>query len=520
MNRISRPLLLFIGILAAYFIFLAFLILRSDYVMMDTVWTLWHQAEPPTIFHHWSIQGRALGGCLLQWLFSRADKIANIRFIRLLSWAGWAGFCALLFRVLKRVQRSGYLDSGDWTIRLTVAFTASCLSVVLYIGWANCSETFVPALLSLTAGLLLFEQTAGGGAASTAGGPAPTAGGPAPTLQAGAFRIPFWLAALVLALAVASLFFYQSCYPFLLLPFYCVYLNRKDGKFTASMLAAMAYFIAGLAVYYVLFRYSLFVSGFEPSERTALRLTPLDRLSFFFSYPMNQAFNLNFFFNTQSGVSQAVFPVLMTAWVLFTFLYRKGPFLVRLRYVLGIVFWWILGYLPQLIAQESEGPYRTMPVLSVMVFLLIADAIGPLIKEGRARMGLGFALAVVFLVRGGYVYYSYISLPYSEEYRTVRAAVSSKYNNHIKNVVFVLAGENGFLPRFGVYHFKDEFAMPSIHKDWTPEPLVKQLVYELTGNRREAEMLKFSVYTKVDEIPDRSVLSDPTVLFIDAHTLF
>ncbi len=512
MNRISRPLSLFIGMLAVYFIFLAFLIFRSNYVMMDTVWTLWHQAEPHTVFHYWNIQGRALSGRLFQWLFSKADKIANIRFIRLLSWAGWVGFCALLYRVFKRVQRSGNLDSGEWTIRLTVVFTASCLSVVLYIGWAGCCETFIPALLSLTAGLLLFEQTMGGGTASTKGGGAPT-------IQS-ALRIPFWSATLALALGVVSLFFYQSCYPFLLLPFYCVYLNRKDGKFTAPMLAAMFYFFAGLAVYYVLFRYSLHVSGFKPSERTVLRLDPLDRLSFFFSYPMNQAFSLNFFFDTKSGLSQAVFPVLMTAWVLFTFLYRKGPFLVRLRYVLGMVFWWMLGFLPQLIARESEAPYRTMPVLSVMVFLMIADAIGPLIKEGRAKTVLSFALALVFLVRGGYVYYSYISQPYSEEYRTVRAAVSSKYNAHIKTVVFVLAGENGFLPRFGVYHFKDEFAMPSIHKDWTPEPLVKQLVYELTGNRREAGMLKVSVYDKVDEIPRKSVLSDPTVLFIDAHTLF
>ena len=62
--------------------------------------------------------------------------------------------------------------------------------------------------------------------------------------------------------------------------------------------------------------------------------------------------------------------------------------------------------------------------------------------------------------------------------------------------------------------------MPSTYKDWTPEPLVKQIVYELTGNRQEAQSLKVSVYRSEGEIPDPSVLSHDDVLYIDAHTLF
>ena len=565
MNRIPKPLLLLIGLLAAYFTFLAFLIFRSNYVMMDTVWTVWHHPEPNTVFHHWSIQGRALGGCWLQWLFGLAGKISNVRFIRLVSWAGWVGFCALLFRVLRRVWRSGGLESGDWVIRLTVVFAAACLSVVLYIGWANCSEIFIPAILSLWAGLILFEGMYGratGAAATGAAAAAGVTGGAAAAAAgrvtgaaaAGAatnFRLPLWRAGLALVLGVLALFSYQTCYPFLLLPFYCVYLNRKDGKLTRPMLVALFFFFAGLVLYYIAFRYSLRLSGFQPSERTALGLDPLNRLSFFFSYPMNQAFNLNFFFNTKSALSQIVFPVLMGGWVLFTFLYRRGrasqangqtgqpakgqtglpakgqisqqvtgQAWIRLRYILGMIFWWMLGYLPQLIAQESEGPYRTMPVLSLMVFLMMADWIGSLIKEGRQKMLLSFALILILLVRGGYVYYSYISGPYSEEYRAVRAAVADRYNSRIKKVIFVLADENGFMPRFGVAHFKDEFAMPSIHKDWTPEPLIKQIVYEMTGDRGQADKLEVTVYEKTGQIPDRMVLSDPAVLFIDAHTLF
>jgi hypothetical protein len=86
--------------------------------------------------------------------------------------------------------------------------------------------------------------------------------------------------------------------------------------------------------------------------------------------------------------------------------------------------------------------------------------------------------------------------------------------------VFVRADEEGFLPNFGIHHYKDEFGMPSTYKDWTPEPLVKQIVYEMTGSREKADRLQVVLYQKADEIHDKKELADPNTLFIDAHTLF
>ncbi|MES1249856.1 MAG: hypothetical protein ABUL46_04185, partial [Chitinophaga rupis] len=51
----------------------------------------------------------------------------------------------------------------------------------------------------------------------------------------------------------------------------------------------------------------------------------------------------------------------------------------------------------------------------------------------------------------------------------------------------------------GIGSYKDEFGMPSTNKDWTPEPLLKQLVLELTGSRQQAEALKVTQYANMEE---------------------
>jgi len=169
----------------------------------------------------------------------------------------------------------------------------------------------------------------------------------------------------------------------------------------------------------------------------------------------------------------------------------------RIRYLLGMLAFWILGYLPLLIAQESFGPYRTMLVLSVMVFLMLADTVLLLIPS--LRMAIVFVLIGVMLVAGAYHYKVYLADPLTKEYQAIRTAVREGYTDRTREVVFIRASDHGFEHSLGIGSFKDEFGMPSTNKDWTPEPLLKQLVYELTGNRQQAAALKVSQYATMEE---------------------
>lgn len=478
----KRSSLLFFGLIAIYFLLIAIQIIGSTYLFTDEAWQLWHAAKDHEIVGRWAGMGRMLTGYMEQWMFAWAHTVAGLKWLRLLTWAGWIGCTVMFYQVLRR---NGLLDG--WTVMVATAYFASTFFTLTFISWAVCVEAFIPTALALVAGVLLYEKR----------------------------YIP-----LAIAMGILSLFFYQICYPFVLLPFYCLFLRNKDGRWTRPMIAGVVYFIIGMGLYFILFKYSTPLLGFGPSARTAMATSPLDRISFFFSTPMNQAFNVSCFFNMSSAVSQAVFPVVFAAWLLFEFIYRRRKWTVSLRYVLGLLSWWLLGYLPMLVSTESNAPYRSMPVLGVMVLLMLADIVAALIREGRNKQLLGFAIVVVLLAGGDLVYYRYLAHPLDDEYQAVKTVLTTHYDPAIKKVVFIRTAENGFLLHYGVRPYKDEFGMPSTYKDWTPEPLVKQIIYEATGDRSRAETLEVVTYPSLDNIPDKKVLTEPGVLFIDAHTLF
>ena len=473
---------LFAAIFALYFAYIIYQISQSAYAHSDDAWTLWHNPEPGVMLWYWGGMGRVFAGYMQHQLFSLIGVLEDLKYIRLLGCLGWMSCTALFYWLLDRSRLFDF-----WTTILCVACFASSFFLLILVGWSAQVLSFIPALLCLSAAPLLYERK----------------------------YIP-----LALLVGVISLFFYQVFYPYILLPYYFSYLKNKDGKFTRPMLMGLFYFFLGLVIYFGLWQLIMHLAGQHSHPRTALEFHPLEKLGFFFSPPMNQAFNVSFFFNTGSAISQAVFPVLFAAWLLFEFLYRKNPWPVRARYVLGLIVWWMIGYLPCLIAKEDFAPYRSMAVLGPMVFVMMADIFSTLVKTERKRQTLVISLTILLLVRGDYVYYAYLSHPLTAEYKAIRKEVTHRYTPDITKVVFVRADEEGSLPHFGVHHYKDEFGMPSTYKDWTPEPLVKQIIYELTGSRQRAEELKVMTYRTVSEIPDRKDTNDPHVLFIDAHTLF
>ncbi len=54
---------------------------------------------------------------------------------------------------------------------------------------------------------------------------------------------------------------------------------------------------------------------------------------------------------------------------------------------------------------------------------------------------------------------------------------------------FICPAENSFEKKYSLTSSWDEFGVPSTAKKWIPEPLIKQLVFEQTGNRQTTEKL-------------------------------
>lgn len=480
--------LLFWAALSLYFIFISYETLTSDYLFTDEAFMFWHQPDNHLVFKIWVSIGRIVSAWVKEWMFGASKTVADIKYIRFCSVIQCFLATLSLSYVLRRLQKNG-LAFPDGLIYCTVAFFAASLSSLVLIGWAVCTDFFIPVILSLFVGLFLYGSRLKG-------------------------RI--WLA---IGMGIIALFIYQPMYPFILLPFYGVFLLNKDGRFTRSMLRSLLIFFVALGVYYLLFQWSLKLTDVSSANRTNLGFRPLDRLSFFFSFPLNQAFVANAFFFPRSILSQAIMPVLMLGWVLYTFLTRRGQVVRNLLYLAGMFAWWMLGYIPQLIAQESFGPYRTMIVFSVMVFLMMGDVVFTLVKKESNRKIVTAVVVLLLLIRGGYVYKNYIADPLAFEYKALRTNLRDHYKTSTKEVVFILAKEDDFHASFGVGPQKDELGMPSTFKDWTPEALVKQIVTEMTGSRATAEALKVDVVLDLAAVKDQSALKDPNVLIIDMPVL-
>lgn len=486
---------LFWTLLSLYFIFIGYETLTSEYLLSDEAFMFWHQPDDHLTYKIWVSIGRILSAFLKDWMFGVSKTVADIKYIRFASAIQCFLATLSLSYVLRRLQKKGIAFS-DWLIYCTVAFYAASLSSLILIGWAVCTDFFAATILAMFAGLLLYESLLKDGSL---------------------LKVRLLLPALM---GIVVLFVYQPMYPFMLLPFYGIFLLRKDGRITRTMVAALVFFFVVLGVYYLLFQWSLKATGVSYANRTSLKgFNPLDRLSFFISFPLNQAFLANFFFYARSILSQTIMPVLLTSWVLYTFLSRRGQWKMNLRYLLGMIVWWMLGYLPQLIALESFGPYRTMIVFSLMVFLMMSDLVFTLVKDGQKAKMLTVAAILILLVRGGYVYKCFLADPLSYEYKIVRGFLRDHYTADIREVVFIVAKEDGFGTTFGVSPQKDEFGMPSTFKDWTDEALAKQIVTEMTGTRATAEALKVDVVSDLTAVKDRSLLKDPKVIVIDMPAL-
>jgi len=68
--------------------------------------------------------------------------------------------------------------------------------------------------------------------------------------------------------------------------------------------------------------------------------------------------------------------------------------------------------------------------------------------------------------------------------------MQANYKSNINEVHFVRADKHLFSRIYDTKIYRDEFGAPSTYRDWVPEPIVKQIIFEITGSRDLAEATK------------------------------
>jgi hypothetical protein len=337
----------------------------------------------------------------------------------------------------------------------------------------------------------------------------------------GYLSIPIPAQLLVLVLGVASLFFYQVGVGAFLLPFFLHFISKKFEKPDRILITGVIAYLVIIVVYYFLFKLSIYVYQIGADPRTTLNLNVLNKISFFFSTPVAQAFSFNFLFNLHSIISQAFYILAIAVWVLYSLIaYRTQPIVKKLLHVVVVFLLMMLIYLPILASKDNFSAYRTMINLNMAAFLLLTNMILEWIKSERGKTRFAIVAMVVFAITGFYNFRYNFLYPSVKEYQVLRKYVEQQYTAGINKVYFLRPPEDLFYKQFHVHYYRDEFGEPSTFKDWVPEPLVKQLIFEITGNKDIARKTDIVQFTEQEPFDKQVALKEAHTMAIDMAAIF
>jgi hypothetical protein len=85
-------------------------------------------------------------------------------------------------------------------------------------------------------------------------------------------------------------------------------------------------------------------------------------------------------------------------------------------------------------------------------------------------------------------------------------------------VQFIRADRHLFKQQFGCIVAKDEFGSPSSYKDWVPEHLTRQIIFESTKDRASAKAIGFKQFENSD-LFDQSGIDRDSSLVIRVNEL-
>ena len=384
---------------------------------------------------------------------------------------------------------------------LGVAYFIGGISVCVYIGWAVCTVFFLAVTFGLLSVNLLFANL---------------------MKQDGQTYLSIKVILSSLFFGVVSLFIYQPFFGIFLIPFFLRYVEQKKAKPDLICVIGLIFYFATYIIYYFLFRYSLEAYHVHASTRTQIHFNILKKASFFFSGPFPQGFSFNLLFYAGSIFSQIFYPAVFLLWLVITFKRnRHNSFTQNIFFVAFILFLLALIYLPSMIAAENFPSYRTLFVFNLAVFLMVAESLFSLAKEERTKkifLVVGFAWV---LLTGFYAFnFQYIN-PLKKEYSVLRNFFGENYKPSVTQVYFIRADKFLFSPQFHTKVYRDELGAPSTYRDWVPEPIIKQMIFELTGNRNIAEkttVVQFENAVIFNQSP--KIIDNMNSLVIDMNLLF
>ena len=429
----------------------------TSYFYTDEVLQLWFYRKGSD-FAMFVPQGRVLTDRLFRFLYSHIDTIGQLRTLRLFSLAGWLICMPVWYSVFNRVTRDEGLPPQ--LPFYSLLFLVCSLPFSISIQWAACMELFVANTCGLLAGYFVYRYDRRG-----------------------------WLPALLLGLI--SLFFYQNGFGCYLLPFFLQIVARQ--KFDRKMIAPLVVYFAIYLVYFLLLKGMMnWVFHGNITGRAALLDNQVEKVYYLFTKILPQAFYFNAVVYEKSVAGRIVFGVIagVCLWLNYRTV-KKRSFLIYALLIFGC---FILIYLPLMVIHENYSSNRTLLGLDMAVFfwvfITVVRSLGKLRLLPNLLTVIGCLLVLTALNNFRFIFLR----PAADEYSSIKTFIGQNYKPGISSIDYIRTAEDQVRKKYRVQSSWDEYGMSSSHFAWVPESLIRQLVFELTGNRSIAEKLTIRVW--------------------------
>ena len=458
--------LLTVTLLITIVLIIFYPIFFARYVYTDEAVQLWFYRKGSG-YQMFAGQGRYITEKLFQWLFSSIHTISEISYLRIFSLLGWI-FCIPVwyFAIKSIVAKEGLPSQLTF---FSLVYLIAMPPFATYISWASVMELFLANTTGLLSGYFLYTG-----------------------VRYGQEKISFSYTHIFLSILFGciSLFTYQNGFGCFLLPF-LLQLIAKPGAIKKMAIAVGVYFLI-YVIYYGAFQLLLMLNHMQASERTGLHINVGNKLPFFIARPLGSAFHFTYLFNEKSIAGFVVYIFFASAWLLvYIFRQRKkdSKLIDCIKYLLIVFCTLGLIYLPSLIVKENYSSNRTLFALNLGVFFLVADNLLSVIKSEKTKNAAIVIVSLLFVVNAWFNFNKQYLEPVAKEYAQMRNFIETKYHPGIDSVFFIRPPEDFFVKKYGITRSWDEFGVPSTFFEWTPEFLVKQVVFEKTGDRNTAEKL-------------------------------
>jgi hypothetical protein len=481
--------------LSALLIFLP--LFYSDFIFMDEAFQLWGYRSVPG-FYMFIDEGRYLTEVLQRWLFNMIDTIPQVKYMRLLSLFGWLLCLPIWYAVIKREVVN--VSSYAYLPFFTCLYLITSLPFLVAVQWSTCLQFFIADTACLLAGALVLDSI---------------------RAKDPKLRMAFRAVILPLLLGIPSLFLYQGSWACFLVPVLLHFINPMNyKKDRVLMIGLQVYFLVN-AVYFVVYKlsFSLF-ENIPPDPRNSLYISPVEKLSFFLARPLERSFRFTLLTHEDSTLSKIFYAAMLTGLVVLAFVrFGPGKWLQAVKYlgVVGGVF--VLSYLPALLIKESFASNRTLMALNMCVFIVCLEMVLYFIKNRRVLQIAGVAAFLFFVCCAYYNFQHAFLKPQVVETAALKNYMQEYYHKDIQTVHFIRPSEGFIAEKYRVHKSMDEFGVASSHFDWVPEPLVKQLVYEQTGNRQQAARLVVKHWASKEEYTRSGEQLNNTTLLVDVPAI-